>query len=115
MNGYQRIGIVLTVAWAISTAIWQFSTIKAKERENRLEAYNLAYEVCDQHRLEDRKYQNCNDKAWEAYKNTAHEKSVRLPILATSVILPAFVWMCVSIIISITRWIMKGFKRKQPQ
>ena len=110
LNGWQRIGIVVSVVWAVGAAIYQRNA--DIERAERF--VNWAYQVCTE--AKSLKHESdFGDCSRELTKNWAIwlEGSWGNVALASLIPIPLG-WLLVYVIIRIYRWVKTGFKRERP-
>jgi hypothetical protein len=95
LNGWQRIGIVLTVLWAIGSTIWEVSSII--ESDTSYDSYdscvskpNADLRVCNQ--------------AFE----TEQFKEVRRGLVFVLLPIP-IAWLIAYALVALVRWIRRGF------
>ena len=107
LNGWQRIGIVASVAWAIGA--WIDTTVSFNAKANS--AFSQTLDICLTQRTEDGHYsdvKDCQNAAEEAHaiellhKNEAAAFNALLPI--------PIVWLLVYGFIGLFRWIRRGFQ-----
>lgn len=108
LNGWQRIGVVLSILWAIGAAIY-----------NRNNQVHIAQTVLhhnltgclDDHRLGIMR-DGCNEKAVSAYELMLQISAGNVAdILFYSLAPVAIGWIAIYLVIRIFRWVRAGFRR----
>lgn len=111
LNGWQRIGIVLSIVWALGAAIYQ----RSADVERASDHAELSYRLCAEDNVRKNVLDNSNCML-ELNKNMAIwlEGSWANVAFVSLVPIPLG-WLVVYVIIKIYRWVNVGFKREQPK
>ena len=105
LNGWQRIGIVLSLLWAVGA--WSYFEIAASRAAEK--AYASYYALCPRERMaRNLDATPCLEQAKDLSHTTFDERSARAWALALYPILIA--WVLVYIVVWATRWIRRGFR-----
>jgi hypothetical protein len=95
LNGWQRIGIVLTVLWAIGGTIWEVSSIIESDT-----SYD-SYDACVLK-------PNADRRACDQEFETQQFKEVRRGLVFVLAPIP-IAWLIAYGLIALARWIRRGF------
>jgi hypothetical protein len=107
LGGWQRIGIILSIVWALGAAIYQ----RNADIEHAQDFMSLAYKACTESKLlnNDSDWSSCDQesaKHWEiwlegSWRNVALKSFVPIP----------FGWGVAYLLLAIGRWVRTGFKK----
>ena len=121
MSGWQRLGIVLSLLWAVAGPLWLLIDTNARASRDFENCLRLVSSVADNYADADgreRAYNRMSDRCQHTYllsttslpKMIADEDSKKA--LALVVFGPlAALWLLGSIVVGSCRWISRGFKR----
>ena len=102
LNGWQRIGVVLSVLWIVVVGFWRNDAI-IKSAQETAEAF---YNTCvDAHPYPND--QSCVDEIWKNFELFSRGHWIDAAFVAFVPILIAWllVWLCVAVF----RWVRRGF------
>ena len=107
LNGWQRVGIVVSIVWAIGAAIYQ----RNADLENAQFAANLTYRVCTENKTlkQDFDFKSClrevekTSAIWldGSWSNVAFISLAPIPLG----------WLVVYMLIRIYQWVKAGFNK----
>jgi hypothetical protein len=109
LNGWRRIGVVLSVIWFVSFYwyLWDREKQKAQKEFQTVEAQCEQY-LSEEEKLKERFDFTCFFKGYKAYE--AKIEKVSTPLLVAidfgSVVLW---WIVLRLLLSVYRWIVRGF------
>jgi hypothetical protein len=107
VNGYQRIGIIVSVIWALFLAVFFLNS----QLEPPRRIYDGAVAICTEQPWAERKA--CNDRALETFIDLSQSAKAAfwkgLPIAEVATI--ALGWLIVYLLIWLTRWVRRGFQK----
>ncbi len=104
LNGWQRLGIVAFVIWALVTSVGLW-----REGHGSMEqVLAIDMKLCPS---SGPKFDECTGKAWQAFLENLHRTDNEFWQLIPFVItIPALlVWGLISVVIVTVRWVRKGF------
>jgi hypothetical protein len=108
LGGWQRIGIVLSVAWAVAGPIY----LNGRAYDNALKEAGDTYHDCRQFQGPGDDPARCTERSNAMLKigmqNVAPIGSLGWAVVATAPVVLA--WILVYIIVGLWRWIRAGFK-----
>jgi len=107
LNGWQRIGIALSVLWAVF-ALFYFHHAAVKEAGD---SYGIFYVGCIE-RLGGRdtsqeSYSNCSDLAMDLYRTTFADRWPSRGLAALALI--PIAWLLAYVVLWLVRWVRRGF------
>ena len=98
LSGWQRVGIVASVLWALGAGLVVFRN----ENNYAHEARNITYMAC----IHDRSSDECVKEAWDAYQ--WHMQGIwRLEVFVALVPIP-IAWLLAYMFIGVWRWVRRG-------
>jgi hypothetical protein len=106
LNGWKRIGIVMSVFWILGAGIYQrnYDLKEASSLEN------LTYSLCADHQKANKNFDNdCMKVSHEDFDSSIKYSWVNVAVTAL-VPIPLF-WLIIYGLIKIYRWIRLGFKQ----
>jgi hypothetical protein len=111
LNGWQRIGIVLSVLWAIIAAFHEMEEINRRYDAAFSSAFSPVYQRCRD--IQDRNNlpadgEACKEEAARATAGVQMESGWNIAIAAL-VPIPVF-WLIAYALVGLVRWIRRGFK-----
>jgi len=103
LNGWQRIGIVASVIWAIGAPIY----LDSVAQQEAIGAFTHYYQACLDNPIE---FEQCLERARWAYNTVT-----RYPLLSANGAIAALVpvglaWLLAYALVYLGRWIRAGFK-----
>lgn len=106
LNGWLRIGIVLSVLWITASGIY----VNRLVTEDGMKSMKMIYSLCiNSGQLDDSQAKSCSQKAEEVFEAAVSQRYT--DILGISLIpLPIF-WILAYLIFYTGRWIKRGFTR----
>jgi hypothetical protein len=107
LNGWQRIGIIASVAWAVIGGWWGH----AEHLENAWRSQSLTYSTCsqDKARLQEPDLGECSQKGTAAFERARGGHWISAAVLG---LLPIPLgWLVAYGFIGLVRWIEVGFNR----
>jgi hypothetical protein len=104
LNGWQRIGIVLSIIWAISAAIYEISAMNDRYDAAFSAAFQPVFDRCE---APPSTRTDCADVAGRVATAVPRESSWNLAIVALAP-LPVF-WLIAYALVGLVRWIRRGF------
>lgn len=107
LNGWQRIGIIASVVWAIVGAIWEIVELQRLHDARASDAFSSVYRPCrDQPRNDPDEY----FKQASAARNAVPEGS-GWNIAAFALIPIPIAWLIAYGLVALGRWVRRGFPR----
>ena len=110
LNRWQRIGIVLSVFWAVGAAIYEFDAIQRRDHAAFSAAFNTANNQCQA--IQDSRPTNgiaCSVEAGRIANAVPKESLWNIAVASLVPILIA--WLNAYVLLVLVRWIRAGFKR----
>ena len=121
LNGWQRIGIVLSIVWFIGFAafIWSYSVGRTGDFYGH--QLDLCKAILDMNNedvaasdprwaINWANYEKCNDQARELFYSLSDENRRGIPLLlGVDLGIIAFGWLVVWLAVVVVRWIRRGF------
>ena len=101
INGWQRIGIVLSITWIIGVGI----VFSEKVRDDANAISSNRFDIC--RNIQNSDFQTCSNQQWEVYKKLNDPNWSMISIFALT---PAVLgWLFVYMMLGIYRWVGRGF------
>jgi len=106
LKGWQRIGIVLSVLWAVGA--WLY--IEAAGSKAADEAFKSSHALCTREKMARNDFdpKACFDEAKDREDSTFSDWSVRAWLVALAPI--PIAWLLIYIVVWTVRWIRRGFQ-----
>ena len=101
LNGWQRIGVVLSVAWAIGAAVY----VRNSKIETGRALASINYQLCT---ATEHTNSDCSRKLSEDLKSAIEPYWVNVAFYSLAPILAG--WIVAYLILGIFRWVRRGFK-----
>ena len=102
-NGWQRIGVILSVIWAIGAGWYQ----RAADMAHASLAARALFEICYSDKRPDNP--QCVVDSTNAYNASIRESWVRVAVVSLGPILLA--WLAAYVVLLVARWIRARFRR----
>jgi len=118
LNGWQRIGVILSVAWIIGGGLWLLHLGTEDAIAPRVSYMHMCSELyqhsdpADEHRYE--RNEKCMHKANAIPFLHTDEENIIAAAVGTVVLL-GLAWLLVYALVWIARWIRTGFKQNASQ
>lgn len=101
INGWQRIGIVLSITWIIGAGI----VVSEKVRDDANAISSIGFDNC--RNIQNFDIETCSDQKWEVYKKL---NDPNWSMISISALAPVFGgWLFVYMMLGIYRWVRRGF------
>jgi hypothetical protein len=107
LNGPQRIGVVLSVVWALGTAFWQ----RESDLNAASEAQGLSHRFCLEEESQRSTGRDCLRESTKVYALTLDGSWE--DVMAVSLVPIAVAWGIGYRLIALGRWIKVGFKKEE--
>ena len=108
LNGWQRLGIVAAVFWALISSVWCWS----EPHNDTTKSFFTQLEICKLWDKPETPYEKCKQVATEVYEDNWNTETKKFWLFTPFVIsIPVLiVWLLISLCIITVRWIRKGFQ-----
>jgi hypothetical protein len=108
LNGWQRIGVVVSLAWAIGAGLYQRNSDITKANDTASLSHRICLEAESARNDPNRDPAACDGKYLEAYKLWMDGSWANVAFVAVAPI--PLGWLGVYALIRIRRWILDGFR-----
>jgi hypothetical protein len=113
LNGWQRIGIVMSAIWFLGFFLYQWNSRVTGVRDlyelESIACYEKSSGYVEKQEDADLKREKCRDKASADHDRNFGEAKAEIPLLLVADFVTVVLgWLVAWIVVSITRWIRRG-------
>jgi hypothetical protein len=112
MNDWTRIGVVLSVTWALGAALATHYQLAERERSARLLAYEVQSISCASNSDPRQIEAACEANAQRAYQDPKHARERLRPILGNALLPIPFAWLLAGFAVGLVRWVKAGARAR---
>lgn len=106
MRGWGRLGIVLSVVWALAV----FFYVRSRDIEQARNFSSFVYSTCSEAKsaAKDYEFRECSERASKGYLD--YDPGLSNAAIAALLPIP-FMWLAAWLVVAVTRWVVRGFRK----